>query len=211
MSRIVKVALMARIRASLARLNCWIAWHHVASALNVADAASRDPRNVELRTCPRIFAEIVDWAAGRFTIDWMGSSACRVGSEGMLLPFVSRVPDGAACGVNFFAHDVRWQPSSRGESAFGWLNPPFGLRGAVVRHVIECGGAGVIVVPLVRQPWPLWRSQLGMVSVRRLDLGGYYAQRRRAAGWVTVESVHAEAIEYRIPPSLTRVERSNEW
>jgi hypothetical protein len=99
---------------------------------STADPASRDPRNVELLTGPRVVAEVevVEWALTRFYCGLDGQFG---------VPNFCRW----RCPVTRLLHTYR-----TGLRVVGYL-----LTRRVARMgVRECGGAGAIVVSVIGQP-----------------------------------------------------------
>lgn len=198
LTTLVKVEIRTQINLLWAEMGVACYYHRVASKDNAGDRPSRAREFTELRIRTDVALLIGSWASRRCTIDFFGSSACRVRmieGEGPL-PFVSRSPDGSCIGVNALAHDCSRQPGGGGEEAFGYFNPPFSMCAVLCDHLLECKARGVWVIPVQSEPFTLWRARLAHHTVKLRPLGTCYAERREQRGWVAVESPNAEVVEF---------------
>lgn len=164
-----------------------LAFTHVASEDNASDAASRDSTHQDVRLRRSVFKKLLELCPS-MEVDWFASSASH-----HLSAFVGRYPCPGASGVDAFSYAWGGHPIN-GESAVGFFNPPHILLPAVVSKLLGERVRGVLVIPVLAQPWPAWRVSLETAVVWRYEIAAGHSQVRTPEGFVGAVGGLAEAL-----------------
>jgi hypothetical protein len=187
---LAKRAIALSLMSVFDQWNTLATFDHVRSADNGADEPSRGLLWRSLRLQPSEFHRL--WRLwGPFDLDAMSSVACeQYGPLGEIIPYLSRSLDPRASGIGVFAHDVSklinlngTTESDPGQRCRVYVNPPFVMLPAVLRHLQDCGAAGVLVLPAYPEPVPSWlsRAQRSFLAVHAVS--PHSVQIRGRNGW----------------------------
>lgn len=171
-----KLALTKEVFLLARQLGVRLAFSHVASADNESDEASRDVSHQDVRLRAAVFAELHRLCPA-MEVDWFASAASH-----HLSAFVSRYPCPGASGVDAFTYVWSDHPIDGGATV-GFFNPPHVLLPYVVSKLLGEVARGVLIVPLIVQPWPAWRVALEPFVVWRYALAAGHSQVRTPVGF----------------------------
>ena len=158
--------------------------HHAPTRAQLADDASRDKDNRELRTNDPEHTEM-QTATGQFDVDWMSSHGCRhLGLDGKPVPHVSWGHDPESVAKSVMEQDISLCPGT-GTRAHGCLFPPPKMLRVMVRHLLECRANVVLVAPDPREPYPTWRASVERYVLSKAELGDGFCSDRAHEWWVT--------------------------
>ena len=159
--------------------------YHAPTRAQLADDASRDKDNREMRTLDAVFEEL-QRSSQNFQIDWMSSYGCRHDDlDGRPVPYVSWGFDPESSGMSVMEHDLSALPGGGGR-VHGFLFPPPQMLRVLVRHVLECRANLVLVAPNPPEPYPAWRASISQHVWKVKPLADEFCADRMHEGWKSV-------------------------